>query len=267
MQNDLTDVAAVNGVALHRPDDALDVATLRQRACTELLRQAAIAQGLLDADDPASVDGATSPEATAAIDALLERVLHVPEPADDACRRYYAAHPARYAVGERVHARHVLFAVTQGVDVNALRQRAEACLLDVRCSGAGKDHRFDDRFDDRFARAAAELSNCPSGAAGGDLGWLAADECAPEFAAQLFGQTEIGVLPRLVHTRFGLHVVEVLARKPGSLQDFETVRAAVAQTLRQLAFSTAVRQYVSLEAAHADIIGVDIEAAATPLVQ
>ncbi|MEM5384074.1 peptidylprolyl isomerase [Paraburkholderia phymatum] len=263
MQNDLTDVATVNGVALHRGDEALDAATLRQRACTELLRQAAIAQGLLDADDPSSADGATSPAATAAIDALLERVLHVPEPADDACRRYYAAHPARYAVGERVHARHVLFAVTQGVDVNALRQRAEACLLDVRCSDAGKD----DRFDDRFARAAAELSNCPSGATGGDLGWLAADECAPEFAAQLFGQTEIGVLPRLVHTRFGLHVVEVLARKPGAQQDFETVRAAVAQTLRQLAFATAVRQYVSLEAAHADIIGVDIEAAATPLVQ
>ncbi|MPW22002.1 peptidylprolyl isomerase [Paraburkholderia sp. CNPSo 3157] len=259
MQNDLKDVATVNGVALHRPDEMLDAGTLRQRACTELLRQAAIARGLLDADDPTSADGATSPAATAAIDALLERVLHVPEPADDACRRYYDAHPARYAVGERVHARHVLFAVTQGVDVNALRQRAEACLLDVRCSDADKD--------DRIARAAAELSNCPSGAAGGDLGWLAADECAPEFAAQLFGQTEIGVLPRLVHSRFGLHVVEVLARKPGALQDFETVRAAVAQTLRQLAFSTAVRQYVSLEAAHADIIGVDIEAAATPLVQ
>jgi peptidyl-prolyl cis-trans isomerase C len=30
-------------------------------------------------------------------------------------------------------ARHILFAVTQGVDVSALRQRAEATLLNVRC--------------------------------------------------------------------------------------------------------------------------------------
>lgn len=259
MQNDLPDVATVNGVALHRPDEALDTGTLRQRACTELLRQAAIAQGLLDADDAPSADGATSPAATAAIDALLERVLNVPEPSEDACRRHYVAHQARYAVGERVHARHVLFAVTPGVDINALRQRAEACLLDLRCSDADSD--------DRFARAAAQWSNCPSGAEGGNLGWLAADECAPEFGAQLFGQTDVGVLPRLVHSRFGLHVIEVLARQPGALPDFETVHAAVAQTLRHLAFSTAVRQYVSLEAAHADIIGVDIEAAATPLVQ
>ena len=42
----------VNGVALHTPGEALDAEALRQRACTELLRQAAIAGGLLDADDP-----------------------------------------------------------------------------------------------------------------------------------------------------------------------------------------------------------------------
>ena len=31
------------------------------------------------------------------------------------------------------------------------------------------------------------------------------------------GKPEVGVLPRLVHSRFGLHVVEVLARHQGSL--------------------------------------------------
>jgi hypothetical protein len=39
--------------------------------------------------------------------------------------------------------------------------------------------------------------------------------CAPEFAREIFGKPEVGVLPRLVHSRFGLHVVEVLAREPG----------------------------------------------------
>jgi len=247
----------VNGVALAEAHEALGDEELRQRACTELLRQAAIAAGLLAADDPTPTAGAMSEAAGTAIEALLERELQQPEPSDEACRRYHAANASRFAVGERVRARHVLFAVTPGVDVVALRKRAEACLLDLRCAGA----------DDRFAQVAGETSNCPSGAHGGDLGWLTAADCAPEFARELFGRSEVGVLPRLVHSRFGLHVVEVLAREPGVQPEFEAVRSAVAQTLRQQAFTTALRQYLQLLAGRAQIEGVALDAAATPLVQ
>lgn len=250
-------LARVNGVALADAHEALDAEALRQRACAELLRQAAIAHGLLAADDPAPSAGAMSEAASAAIEALLDRELQQPEPSDEACRRYHTAHAARFAIGERVRARHVLFAVTPGVDVVALRQRAEACLLDLRCAGSA----------DRFAQVAGETSNCPSGAHGGDLGWLSADDCAPEFARELFGQREVGVLPRLVHSRFGLHVVEVLAREPGEVPAFEAVRSAVAQTLRQQTFTTALRQYLQLLAGKARIEGVALDAAATPLVQ
>ena len=55
---------------------------LRQRACTELLRQAAQQAGLLAADDPPPRDGATSEAASAAIEALLERAIVLPEPSD-----------------------------------------------------------------------------------------------------------------------------------------------------------------------------------------
>ena len=47
---------------------------LRQRACTELLRQAAQRGGLLAADDAPSADGVIS-EAAGAIEALLEQAL------------------------------------------------------------------------------------------------------------------------------------------------------------------------------------------------
>ena len=75
------------------------------------------------------------------------------------------------------------------------------------------------------------------------------------------------MLPRLVHSRFGLHVVEVLAREAGVQPDFEAVRAAVAQSLRQHAFATALRQYLQLLAGQARLHGVDLDAADTPLVQ
>ena len=249
----------VNGVPLASGPETLSTEELRQRACSELLRQAAIAAGLLAQDDAAPAGGVMTEAASAAIDTLLDRELHMPEPTEEACRRHHAAHAARYAVGERVEARHVLFAVTPGVDLAALRKRAEGCLLDLRCRTAGAP--------DRFGEVAALTSNCPSGEQGGYLGWLLADDCAPEFARELFGHSEVGVLPRLVHSRFGLHVVEVLARTPGVVPAFETVRAAVAQALRQQSFATALRQYLQLLAGQADIEGVDLDAADTPLVQ
>src|SRR5690606_35308446 len=162
---------AVGGVVLAQPGEALDAQALRQRACTELLRQAAMRDGLLDAADPAPRAGALSVAAAEAIEQLLEQALQVLEPSDEACRRHHRAHAARFAVGERVRQRHVLFAVTPGVDVHALRQRAEACLLDLRCAVPAEGGR------DRFAEVAASTSNCPSGAQGGELGWLEAGDC------------------------------------------------------------------------------------------
>jgi peptidyl-prolyl cis-trans isomerase C len=156
--------------------------------------------------------------------------------------------------------RHILFAVTPGVNVVELRKRAEATLLDVRCD--------DGKTGDRFASAARECSNCPSGAEGGDLGLLVAADCVPEFARELFGGLpEVGVLPRLVRSRFGFHVVEVLAREPGVAQSFDAVHGAVSNSLRQLSYVTALRQYLRLLAGEATVEGVDLDAADTPLVQ
>lgn len=254
------EIARINSVALHTLDETLSADELRQRACSELLRQAAVARGLLSGNDVATTDGVLSEDASSAIETLLEQSLAIPEPSDEACRRHHAAHQATYSTGERVNVRHILFAVTQGVDVVALRNRAETTLLDVRCHDGNN-------LEDRFSKAASTQSNCPSGAEGGSLGWLATSDCAPEFAKELFGHAEVGVLPRLVHSRFGLHVVEVLEREPGQAQAFETVRGAVAMALRQKTYVTALRQYLSLLAGEAAIVGVDLEAADSPLVQ
>ena len=252
-------VPRINCIALVEEGTTLPADELRQRACTELLRQAAQQAGLLEADDAPGADGAISEAAAAAIEVLLEQSLSLPEPSDEACRRHYAAHQALYRTGERVRVRHILFAVTPGVDVVALRKRAEMALLEVRC--------FDGKAAETFAATARQLSNCPSGAEGGDLGWLASEDCAPEFARELFGHLEVGVLPRLVHSRFGLHVVEVLEREAGMQQPFESVKGAMAMSLRQQTYVTALRQYLQLLAGQALVEGVELDASTTPLVQ
>ncbi len=249
----------VNDVALQAPGESPTAQELRQRACQELLRQRAQALGLLAADDLPAANGVQSAAASRAIEVLLDRELKLPEVSDADCRRHYEAYPDRYRSGDRVRARHILFAVTPGVDVAALRRRAEAALLDVRCHDGG--------VQGVFAAAARELSNCPSAEQGGDLGWLTPEACAPELVRELFGSREVGVLPRLLHSRFGFHVFEVLEREIGVLRGFEEVRGAVAGVLRQHSFVTALRQYLSVLAGEADILGVDLDAADTPLVQ
>lgn len=255
----VAEVARINGVALNAPQESLDEEALRQRACTELLRQAAQQAGLLSADDVPGALGAISAEASDAIEQLLDRELPIPDPSEEACRRYHEAHPAAHAQGERAQLRHVLFAVTPGVDVKQLRLRAEALLIELRCADDGGA---------QFAKAAAQWSNCPSGQQGGDLGWLTRADCAPEFAREVFGGgAEIGVLARLVHSRFGLHVVEVVAREAGHQPAFEDVRQAIALTLRQQAWVNALRQYLQLLAGAAVVEGVALDAAESPLVQ
>jgi peptidyl-prolyl cis-trans isomerase C len=185
----------------------------------------------------------------------------VPEPDEQACRRHHAAHAARYRVGERVRARHILFAVTPGVEVDALRSKAEGVLVALRCATDTQD----------FADQARVLSNCPSGEEGGELGWIEAAEVVPEFAQALFAQDEsaqhVGVLPRLVHTRFGFHIIDVQERDTGFDPGFDEVRARVAQSLHQQAYVTALRQYLQILAGKAELVAVALDGSDSPLVQ
>src|SRR5690606_21219322 len=126
------------------------------------------------------------------------------------------------------------------IDVAALLAHAEPLLLQLRSRRPGPE------ADEAFAAAARSHSNCPSGEHGGDLGWLRRDECAPEFASEIFGHPSIGVLPQLVRSRFGLHVVEVLERDAGPVPAFEEVRDAVEAALRRQSWVTALRQYVQV---------------------
>ena len=253
--------AAINGIALHEPGECPDMGELRERAYGELLRQQAVRNGLLPRHT-----GLTAPEPDEAmrlvLEAMVDQAVTTPEPTEEECQRYYEANKPQFMVGQALHVRHILFAVTPGVNVHALTIHAEKALLEL----TGKE-----ASPERFARLASELSNCPSSQQGGDLGWIGPDDCAPELANELFHQKHaqwgMGVHPRLIHTRFGFHIIEVLNRRAGKLPAYAEVRQRIAALLAMQSRARALHQYISLLAGEALVEGVNLEAADSPLVQ
>lgn len=251
-------VAAINGIALHEPGEQLAPEDLRERAWAELLRQEAVRQGRLPPHRELSSPGISQGD-EAVIQSMLDAEVPLRSPKEEECQRFYAANRQQYMQGREAHVRHILFAVTGGVDVNALSARAEQALLELT-------HR--DTPDTRFAQLARELSNCPSGADGGDLGWLRPEECAGELTKAIFDDAlGTGLRPLLVHSRFGFHIMDVVARKEGEAVPYAQVRERIAMELAQRSRATALHQYIRLLAGRALVEGVELEAAETPLVQ
>jgi peptidyl-prolyl cis-trans isomerase C len=247
------DDTAIAAEAAHHTQAPEPVAAAAQElALRALLLQEA---KRLDLEPPASSQSSEEAADDALIARLLAEQVITPTPTDAECRRYYAAHPERFRAGELIAASHILFAVTPGTPLTALRKRAEQLLLELVA------------HPDRFARYAAEYSNCPSAGVGGNLGQLQRGESAPEFEKAVFAGDRLGILPQLINTRFGFHIVRVDARVPGAPLPYEAVQARIAAYLSERVRRTATQQYLRILAGRADIEGIELAAAAVPLLQ
>jgi peptidyl-prolyl cis-trans isomerase C len=235
----------VNGIAV----DAAQWPSPQIAAVRELLRQRAVALGLLS---PQSI-------ADDVIDHAIERVLaqevRVPTPTEMECRRYYEGHLQEFRSGDLVFARHILFQVSPGSSVDLIRAQAEQALAQVLAA------------PEEFEACALTLSNCPSGRQGGNLGQIGRSDTVPEFEQALFGDSWIGILPRLIKTRHGFHIVAVDRRIPGKTLPFEAICGRIAERLKTSVEARALRQYVSILAGAAELSGVDLKGATSPLLQ
>lgn len=253
--------ATINGIALHPHGYRPLEDELRERAYAELLRQHAVAQGLLVPHNAALAPELDESERQV-LEAMVDAEVQSPQPQEGECQRYYQAHTTQFIVGQALHVRHILFAVTPGINVQALAVHAEKALLELTHKDAPPG---------RFAQLAAELSNCPSSTQGGDLGWISPDDCAPELAKALFHQSHhqgsVGIHPMLVHSRFGFHLVEVLERRAGIQPAYGEVQERIARLLAMQSRARALHQYMGLLAGEAVLEHIVLDAADSPLVQ
>ncbi len=217
----------------------------RRLAIRELLRQRAKILGI---DVHNRLD--------AAIDELLEREVQVPAADEAACRRYFDANRERFVTPIEVEARHILLAAApdDGPGRSAARDQAEQIVKTLQDK------------PEQFAELASQHSRCPSARNGGRLGIVTRGATVPELESVIM-RLPVSLAARPVETRYGFHVVEVLARAGGELLGYEAVAHLIADYLRERSWRHAVTHYLQVMIADAELVGIDFETSSGPLLQ
>jgi peptidyl-prolyl cis-trans isomerase C len=213
----------------------------------ELLLQEA-RRARLQPDAATDAEGRRETEEEALIRGLIESRVAIPSPDEESCRRYYENNRARFRSDEIHEASHILLAARRDDEAAfaAARERALALIASLET----EPH--------RFAEIARVHSDCPSAAAGGNLGQLTRGATTPPFEQALLGLEPGEMTKQPVETRYGLHIIRLDRRIPGVLLPFEAVRERIAAYLAERTHRMAVAQFVARLAARAEVTGVEL---------
>lgn len=130
---------------------------------------------------------------------------------------------------QQTHARHILIKVNQAVSVADARRK----LLEVKERLDNKAAKFED--------LAKLYSNDLSASKGGDLGWVYPGDTVPEFERAM-DALKPGEVSAPVETPFGVHLIEVLARKSDDVSK-ERQRLVARQAVRERKLDEATQDW------------------------
>ncbi|NEX15275.1 MAG: peptidylprolyl isomerase [Halochromatium sp.] len=129
-------------------------------------------------------------------------------------REQYQLRLDEFTAPEERQARHILLSVPVDADQQRLEETRERLQAIQQRLAAGEP----------FAEVAAEVSEDPGSAGqGGELGWVGRGSLDPAFEQAVFA-LEPETLSDPVRSRFGYHLVEVLAVRGGEPRPFEAVK-------------------------------------------
>lgn len=234
--------AAEQSEAMFLAAQALVIRELLQQRCAEL--------GL-------TVEaGAGESQEEALIRSLIEREVPVPEADESVCEHFYSSNLPRFVSAPLLAARHILLDCAPD-DIEeriSKREQAEALLVQLQAD------------PQRFTELALAHSACPSKEQGGALGQLSKGQTVPEFERQLFRQQQ-GLVSQPLESRYGFHVVFVDQRIEGLQLPYEAVAQDIRRELYQRVWQKSVAQYLQTLVGAADIQGIQLAGADSPLLQ
>ncbi|WP_312254436.1 peptidylprolyl isomerase, partial [Stutzerimonas nitrititolerans] len=117
-----------------------------------------------------------------------------------------------------------------------------------------------------FAELALRHSACPSKEQGGALGQISKGQTVPEFERQLF-RLPLGLCQQPLESRYGYHLVFVDQRIDGEQLPYEAVAGSIRAELNQRVWQIGVSQYLQGLVGAANIEGIHLQGAETPLMQ
>ncbi|WP_339480806.1 peptidylprolyl isomerase [Pseudomonas sp. RL_5y_Pfl2_73] len=200
--------------------------------------------------------GAGENEEEAATRLLLEREVQVPQCDEATCLRYYESNRARFHSAPLLAVRHILLECAPDDAEARSLAHVQAELLLERL----------DQFPGSFAELALKHSACPSKAQGGSLGQISKGQTVPELERQLF-TLPAGLASKPLESRYGWHVISIDQRIDGQPLPYEAVATAIRTQLQQGVWQKALVQYLQTLIGAADIRGIHLQGADSPLVQ
>ncbi|MEW6363843.1 MAG: peptidylprolyl isomerase [Acidobacteriota bacterium] len=131
---------------------------------------------------------------------------------------YYTSHPDEFQVEAKVNLKEI-FVMAEGRGQQAASSIAGETL--ARVTTGGED----------FSVVAQAVSESPSKAQGGDLGWIAEKDLAPDLSDAVKGLSPGQIAPVLT-TEKGSRIVKLEGRQEASLRQFDDVRESIELRLR-----------------------------------
>ncbi|QCY12768.1 peptidylprolyl isomerase [Pseudomonas sp. MPC6] len=200
--------------------------------------------------------GAGENEEEAATRLLLEREVKVPQCDEESSLRYYENNRGRFHSAPLLAVRHILLeCAPDDAEARSLAQVQAQILLERLAELPGS-----------FAELAVKYSACPSKAQGGSLGQISKGQTVPELERQLFTLAP-GLAGKPLESRYGWHVISVDQRIEGKPLPYEVVSTAIRTQLQQGVWQKALVQYLQTLIGAADIRGIHLQGADSPLVQ
>jgi peptidyl-prolyl cis-trans isomerase C len=148
-------------------------------------------------------------------------------------KAFYENHPSLFKQPEQVRASHILIKIGPQAD-EGKRAEAQKKIKEIQQKlKKGED----------FATLAKALSEGPSKAKGGDLGYFSRGRMVKSFEEAAFALRPNEVSD-IVETKFGYHLIKVIEKKPETTIAFEDAKDKLGQYLKQQKVQEEVNIYV-----------------------
>ena len=169
------------------------------------------------------------------LEALIDKqTANVKKATDEDIEEFYNSNIDRFKQPERVRASHVLVkkeAEDSEQTKKEKRQKIEKIQMDLKKGGD-------------FAAIAAEYSDCPSKAKGGDLGFFTRGQMVKPFEDSAFA-LKPGEISGVVETKFGYHIIKVTGREEARTIPLNEVRKDIGEYLERSRKQEEIKKYIA----------------------